>query len=174
LSEKKELVEKARRLGREYMRIYGGCAPATLLAVADTLNLEVSDELFKAMLGFSSLAGICGNIAGAIAALGLRYGVGREAFEKNPNISFLSFVKLLKPAEVLRDKFAEKYGGYLCDDVQMKVYGRCNVFPTTPEGLEAFSKMDPKELEVFFEKCSSVTANAAEWTVTAILEMDEK
>ena len=52
MSEKKELVEKARRLGREYLRKYGGCAPGTLMAVADTLDLRVGDELFKAMTGF--------------------------------------------------------------------------------------------------------------------------
>ena len=36
-----------------------------------------------------------------------------------------------------------------------------------------FMKKDPKELEAFYEKCSSVTENAAGWTVAAILEMDE-
>jgi hypothetical protein len=77
-------------------------------------------------------------------------------------------------AKVLREKFVEEYGGYLCDEVQTKVYGRCNVFPSSPEELEVFMKQDPKELGVFFEKCGNVTANAAGWTVTAILEMDEK
>jgi C_GCAxxG_C_C family probable redox protein len=174
LSEKKELVEKARRLGREYMRKYGGCAPGTLLAIADTLNLEVSDELFKAILAFSSFAGVCGNLCGGIAAMGLRYGVGRKDYETKPEIGFSSFAKIMDAAKVLREKFIEEYGGYLCNDVQMNVYGRCNIFPTSSEELEAFMKMDPKELEVFFEKCSSVTENAAGWTVAAILEMDEK
>ncbi len=173
MSEKKVLVEKARRLGREYMRKYGGCAPATLLAVADTLNLEVGDELYKAMGGFSSFAGACGNLCGGIAAIGLRYGVGKEAFEKNPEIGFSSFAKIMTLAIGLREKFVEEYGGYLCDDVQMKMYGRCNIFPSSSEELYAFMQQDPKELEVFFETCSNVTANAAEWTVTAILEMDE-
>ncbi|GAG22710.1 unnamed protein product [marine sediment metagenome] len=174
MSEKKELVEKARRLGKEYILKYGGCAPGTLLAVTDTLNLEVGDELFKAMTGFSSFAGACGNICGGIAAIGLRYGVGKEDFEKNPQIGFSSFAKIMEGAKVLREKFVEEYGGYLCDEVQTKVYGRCNVFPSSPEELEVFMKQDPKELGVFFEKCGNVTANAAGWTVTAILEMDEK
>ena len=146
MSEKKELVEKARRLGREYLLKYGGCAPGTLMAVAHTLNLEVSDEVFKAMMGFSSFAGVCGNVCGGIAAMGLRYGVGLEDFVKNPEIGFLSFAKLMTAAKVLREKFVEEYGGYLCDDVQTKVYGRCNVFPSSPEELEAFMKMDPRNL----------------------------
>jgi len=174
MSEKKELVEKARRLGTEYMLKYGGCAPAALLAVTDTLNMEVGDELYKAMIGFSSFAGACGNICGGIAAISLRYGVGREDFVKNPQIGFASFVKIMQGAKVLREKFIEEYGGYLCDEVQMKLYGRCKIFPDSPEELEGFMKMDPKELAVFFEKCGAVTANAAGWTVTAILEMDEK
>ena len=74
MTEKKELIEKARRLGREYLLKYGGCAPGTLMAVAHTLNLEVSDEVFKVMTGFSRLAGVCGNVCGGIAAMGLTYG----------------------------------------------------------------------------------------------------
>ena len=173
MSEKKELVEKARRLGREYLRKYGGCAPGTLMAVADTLNLEVSDEVFKAMMGFSSFAGVCGNVCGGIAAMGLRYGVGLEDFVKNPEIGSLSFAKLMTAAKVLREKFVEEYGSYLCDDIQIKLFGKC-VMPTSSEELEAFSKMDPEELKVFYEKCSSGTENAAGWTVAVILEMDGK
>jgi C_GCAxxG_C_C family probable redox protein len=173
MTEKKELIEKARRLGREYLLKYGGCAPGTLMAVAHTLNLEVSDEVFKAMTGFSRLAGVCGNVCGGIAAMGLTYGVGLEDFVKNPEIGSLSFTKLMTVTNVLREKFVEEYGGYLCDDVQMKLFGKC-VMPTSPEELEAFSKIDPKELEIFREKCGSVTENAAGWTVAAILEMDEK
>lgn len=173
MSEKKELVEKARRLGREYLRKYGGCAPGTLLAVAHTLNLEVSDEVFKAMTGFSSLAGACGNLCGGIAAMGLRYGVGLEDFMKNPEIGFLSFAKIRTTAKVLKEKFIGEYSSYLCDDIQTKLFGKC-VMPTSPEEFEAFSKMDPKELGDIYEKCSHVTENAAGWTVAAILEMDEK
>jgi C_GCAxxG_C_C family probable redox protein len=173
MTEKKELVEKARRLGREYLLKYGGCAPGTLMAVAHTLNLEVSDEVFKVMTGFSRLAGVCGNVCGGIAAMGLMYGVGLEDFVKNPEIGSLSFTKLMTVTNVLREKFVEEYGGYLCDDVQTKLFGKC-VIPTSPEELEVFRKVHPKELEAFREKCGSVTENAAGWTVATILEMDEK
>jgi C_GCAxxG_C_C family probable redox protein len=173
MSGKKELVEKARRLGREYIIKYGGCAPGTLLAVADTLNLEVSNEVFKAMTGFSSFAGVCGNVCGGIAAMGLRYGVGLEDFVKNPEIGFSSRAKIMTTAKVLREKFVEEYGGYLCSDIQTKLFGRC-VMPTTSKELEAFTMKDPGELKVFYEKCGFVTENAAGWTVAAILEMDEK
>ena len=105
--------------------------------------------------------------------MGLRYGVGLEDFVKNPEIGSLSFAKLMTAAKVLREKFVEEYGSYLCDDIQTKLFGKC-VMPTSPEELEAFSKMDPEELQVFYEKCSSGTENAAGWTVAVILEMDGK
>jgi hypothetical protein len=173
MSEKKELVEKARRLGREYLQKYGACAPGTLPAVADTLNLKVCDELFKAMMGFSSFAGACGNLCGGIAAMGLKYGVGIEDFVKNSEFGFASFAKIMTTTKVLREKLIEEYGSRLCDDIQTKLFGKC-VMSTSPEELEAFSKMNPEELMNFYEKCSSVTENAAGWTVAAILEMDEK
>jgi hypothetical protein len=173
MSEKKELVEKARRLGREYLRRYGGCAQGTLMAVADTLNLRVGDELFKAMTGFSSLAGVCGNVCGGIAAMGLRYGVCPEDLVKNPESGSLSFAKLMTATKALRGRFAEEYGGCLCDEVQTKLFGKC-AMPTSPQELVAFSKMDPEHLQTIYEKCSSVTENAAGWTVATILEMDEK
>lgn len=174
MSDKNELVEKARSLGKEYMLKHGGCAPATLMAVADTLKMEVCDELYKSIQGFSGQAEVCGNVAGGIAAIGLRYGISQEDMVKKPELSFLSFAKIVDASRVLREKFAEEYGGCLCDEIQTKLYGRCNIFPQTSEGLAAFMQRDPKELQVFFEKCGSVTENAAVWTVSAILEMDEK
>jgi hypothetical protein len=169
----KRKERKLRRLGKEYLRKYGGCAPGTLLAVADTLKMKVGDDAFKAIYAFSSLAGVCGNEAGGIAAIGLRYGVGLEDFKRNPEIGFASFAKMMATAKVLRDKFVEEYGSYMCDDIQTKLFGKC-VMPKAPEELEAFATMDSEKLEGFYEKCSAVTENAAGWTVAAILEMDEK
>ena len=173
MSEKKELVEKARRLGREYLLKYGGCAQGTLMAAANTLNLKVSDELFKAMTGFSRLTGLCGNICGGIAVMGLEYGLSIEDCMKDPETRSLAFMKLMTATKVLQEKFIEEYGGYLCDEIQTKLFGKC-VMPTSPEELKAFRKVDPEELNIYYEKCGSVTENAAGWTVATILEMDEK
>jgi hypothetical protein len=173
MSDRKELLGKARRLGREYLRKYGGCAPGTLMAVADTLDLRVGDELFKAMTGFSSLSGVCGNVCGGIAAMGLRYGVSLEDLAKNPESGPSAFAKLMAATKALRGKFSEEYGGYLCDEVQTKLFGKC-VMPASPEELEAFSKMDPDKLRGLYDTCSSVTENAAGWTVAIMLEMDEE
>jgi C_GCAxxG_C_C family probable redox protein len=163
LSGNKELIEKARRIGKENLAKYGGCAQATLLAVAETLNLEVCDSLFKGMIGLSSLSGGCGSICGGIAAIGLKYGVNKEEYERmGPEME-----KMMGIVKVLRDKFVEEYGGFLCSEVQTKLFGR-SIDPYNPTEMKAFMEMNP------MEKCSTVTENAAGWTVEAILKMGNK
>ena len=164
MSEMSELIEKARRLGSEYLPVYRDCAPTTLLAVADTLNMKVSDDLFKAMVGLSGPSGGCGGICGATAAIGLRYGEGREDFVKDSETRGRVHGKILKAVKLVRDRFVEKYGGYLCYDVQKKLFGRPFDF-TIPEEREAFRNEQT-------EKCRQVTENAAGWTVKAILETE--
>ncbi|MFX1577059.1 MAG: C-GCAxxG-C-C family (seleno)protein [Promethearchaeota archaeon] len=163
MSKNEQLIEKARRLGKEYMSKYGGCAQATLLAVADTLDLEVCDSLFKAMIGLSSLSGGCGSICGGIAAIGLKYGVNREKYKSmGPTTE-----KIWGVVKLLREKFNQEYGGFLCSEIQTKLYGR-SYDSLNPEDIQAFMETKP------VEKCSSVTENAAKWTVETILELDEK
>jgi hypothetical protein len=157
------LIEKARKLGLEYMPVYRGCAQTTLLAVADTLNMAVSDDLFKAMIGLSSLSGGCGGICGATAAISLRYGVPREDYE-NPETGREVYNKILNTVKIVRNKMSEKYGGYLCYDIQGSLFGR-SFDLMVPEEREAFSK------EPVYERCPQVTEDAAGWTVEAILDM---
>lgn len=165
LSEKSRLIEQARRLGREYMHEYRGCAQTTLLAVADTLNMDVPDDLFKAMIGLSSLSGGCGGICGATAAISLRYGVNREAYTQDPETPSRVYEKIRQTVKKVRDRFDEKYGGYLCYDVQKKLFGR-SFDITITEDREAFSN------EAVYEECPRVTEDAAGWTVEAILDVD--
>ena len=163
MSKNEQLIEKARRLGKEYMSKYGGCAQATLMAVADTLDLEVCDSLFKAMIGLSSLSGGCGSICGGIAAIGLKYGVNRENYKSmGPTTQ-----KIWGIVKLLREKFNLEYGGFLCSEIQTKLYGR-SYDPLNPKDIQAFMETKP------VEKCSSVTENAAGWAVEAILEMANK
>jgi hypothetical protein len=164
MSEKSELIEKARQLGSEYLPVYRDCAPTTLLAVADTLNMMVSDDLFKAMVGLSGPSGGCGGICGATVAIGLRYGVNKEDFVSDPEMRGRVLKKIRQAVKVVRDRFVVTYGGYLCYDVQKKLFGR-PFDVTIPEELEAF-------IEGPTEKCRQVTENAAGWTVEAILETE--
>ena len=165
MTEKNKLVEKARKLGLEYLPEYGGCAQTTLLAVADALGMDVPDDLFKSMLGLSGLTGGCGGICGATAAIGLRYGINREEFLKDSEMRDQVTEKIMQTVRIVRDQMSEKYGGYLCCDIQRKLYGRSYDF-IVPEEMEAFGK------EPVYERCPKVTEDAAGWTVEAILSME--
>ena len=165
MSDKGRLIEEAKKLGREYLHVYRGCAQTTLLAVADTLNMDVPDELFKAMIGLSGRTGGCGGICGATAVIGLRYGINREDFATDPEMRGLVTSKINDTMKIVRDKMTEKYGGYLCSDIQKTLYGRSYDF-VYPDEMKAFSK------EPIYEECPKVTEDAAGWTVEAILNME--
>ena len=168
MSEKSRLIMHARELGREYMKTYRLCAETTLLAVADTLNMPVSDDVFKSMIGLSSLSGGCGGFCGAIAAIGLRFGQGRKTFTNKDEASayFTKSHPILRQAvKRVRDQFVNEYGGYLCCDVLTHLFGHSyDLF--NPEDRKAFRQQNPQE------ECPKVTENAAGWTVKAILETE--
>ena len=148
MASKKELVEKARKLGYDYLHIYLECAPTTLLAVSDTLDMKVSDETFNASIGLSGYSGGCGGICGGTAAAGLYFGTTKEEYEAEPDSS-----KIRQAAEYIQDKFVETYGSFLCDDIRLKLFGR----------LEDVPKSE------YERECPLVTENAAGWAVEAIL-----
>ncbi len=157
----RSLIDKARKLGREYVSKYGGCAPTTLMAVADTICIDVSEDVFKSVIGFSSFTGGCGGMCGAASIIGLLHSQDKKEYLENRDIS-----KIIKGVKHVQDRFIETYGSYLCYDIQKKLFGRSyNV--TIPEEAEAFWKADPSK------KCPKVTENAAGWAVEAILELDK-
>lgn len=167
MSEASRLIARARQLGREYMGKYA-CAEATLLAVADTLKMPVSDDVFKAVIGLSSMSGGCGALCGAIAALGLRFGRTRAAYHENSGTGLGPwYTKLRQAVKRVRDQFVTEYEGYLCCDIQTTLFGR------------SYNTFDPVELEAFMqpqlrarELCQQLPENAAGWTVEAILMIE--
>jgi len=168
MSKASRLIARARQLGRESMGKYA-CAEGTLLAVADTLNMPVSDDVFKATTGLSSMSGGCGALCGAIAALGLRFGRTRAAYHENSDTTLIGkwYFTLRQAVKRVRDRFVAEYGGYLCCDIQDKLFGR-SYDSLDPAELKAFMQLQLRGLEV----CRQVTENAAGWTVEAILETE--
>ena len=122
----KDLVDKARKLGYDYLSIYDHCAPTTLQAISDTLDMKVSDETFNSTIGLSGWSGGCGGICGGIAAVGLYFGSGKEEFEANPDSS-----KIRKASEYIQSRFGETYGSFLCDDLRVKLFGRLEDVPSS-------------------------------------------
>jgi hypothetical protein len=147
------------------------CAEGTLLAVADTLNMPVSDDVFKATIGLSSMSGGCGGFCGAIVALGLRFGRTRADYHLNSDTTKIGkwYLTLRQAVIRVRDRFVTEYGGSLCCDIQDKLFGRSFSF-LDPGALEAF--MQPQKVRAALEVCRQVTENAAGWTVEAILETE--
>ena len=109
-----DLVDKARKLGYKYLFKYKECAPTTLLAVSDTLDMEVSEDTFKASLGLSGYSGGCGRMCGGSAAAELYFGKGKDEFSANPDSS-----KIRNAAYYIQNKFVETYGSFLCDDIRI-------------------------------------------------------
>lgn len=143
----KGFVDKARKLGHDYLSIYEHCAPTTLLAVLDALDMNHSDDVFKSSIGLSGWSGGCGGICGGIAAVGLYFGSGKKEFEVNPDSS-----KIRKASEYIQSRFVETYGSFLCDNIRVKLFGR----------------LDDVPLSEYEKECPFVCENAAGWAVEAI------
>ena len=158
-------------LGRRYPARYGGCAQATFAAVADALNLK-GEDVFKALIGLSGGVGnmgrgACGAMAGAAAAISLKFGVGRNALKRNPEAILNVKDRIYELVEEVGERFLEEFGSYLCRDIQLALFGK------------AFNLRDPKAYMEFKqiawpEACSrKVVAKAAGWAVDVILEAEK-
>jgi hypothetical protein len=129
--------------------------------------MPVSLEMFKMLSGLSSVSGGCGGICGAAAAIGLRFGQSRTTFEdpsNSPTEGSLSS-QIIQTMKRVRDQFTETYGGFLCAEIQIALFGQA-FDPTISEEYEAFGRED------VYGTCPNVTENAAGWTVEAILEAE--
>jgi C_GCAxxG_C_C family probable redox protein len=146
----KEHINKAKKLGHEYLLKYEHCSPATLLAVSETLGMEVSDEVFKASIGLSGWSGGCGGICGAISAFGLYFGLGKEEFGLEHDSSVIR-----ECSYFIQEKFKETYGSYLCLDIKDKLFGKT-------EGIQ---------YEEYLAECPYVVENASGWAIEAIQEL---
>jgi hypothetical protein len=133
--------------------------------------MPVSDDVFKATIGLSSMSGGCGGFCGAIAALGLRFGRTRTAYHENSDTPKIGkwYLTLRQAVIHVRSRFVAEYGGSLCCDIQDKLFGRSYNF-LDPGALEALK--DPQKMSAALEVCRRVTENAAGWTVEAILETE--
>ena len=157
--EKTELINKARELGTKRFKQYSGCAQTTLFAVADTLDMKISDDVFKAVAPLSSFTGGCGAMCGAAVAFGLRYGKDLESYLKEPD---LGRVKTLTYG--IQTKLEDKYSGFLCREIQNHLYGRSFDARRT-EDAEAFMA----RYDEIYNKCGDMIADVSGWVVEAIL-----
>lgn len=161
---KKELIEKAYKLGYEYEKKYRGCSQCAVAAIQDTLGIR-DDAVFKAATGLaggSGLSGLgsCGAFAGGVMVLSQLLGRERSNFEDPEQVRFKSF----EMANKLVNGFRDEFGNIACRDVQITKFGR----PYYLRDSEEFQKFH--DAGGHDEKCPDVVGKAAQMAVKIILD----
>jgi hypothetical protein len=162
---KEQLAQRAYALGFSYEQTYRGCAQCTLAALQDALGLP-DDQVFRAASALSSgggltCAGSCGGFAGGLLFIGSLLGRRREFFDNDQEFKYLSFDLGRK----LHDRFIAEYGTVTCNCIHLNLFGR------------TYDMQDPVDKQQFnddgahTDKCTSVVANAARWTVEIIYDV---
>lgn len=151
--EKKALIRQAYEAGYAYENAYSNCGQCTLAALSDVFpDLGIDDKIFKSAFalggGFGqSTKGTCGALSGAGMAISLILGRERSNME---NVTQNCF----DAAYQVYEKFAEKFQGPRCCDVQKTLFGEC--FEFRKEGqLEGYLNAGGHS------KCGTVVGTAA-------------
>jgi len=161
---KRELLEKAYKLGFEYEKTYKGCSQCAIAAIQDTLGIRDS-SVFKAGTGLAGGGGltgigVCGGYVGGVMVLSQLCGRERLNFEDVERIRFKSF----DLAKNLIDEFIRVFGTIICRDIQTIKFGR-PYFIKDPEDFNKFEEAGAHD-----DKCTDVVGKAAQMAVTLILD----
>ena len=120
----KEMIDKAYRLGREYMEKYGNCAQSSLAAIQDSVPFVPKDELI--FLASTALSGgatrtrnaSCGAFTGCGLAIGSVCGRSRANFAGKAPLAGQILLQV-------HDNFVSTYGNVICSDIRTKVEAKC-------------------------------------------------
>jgi len=161
---KKELLEKAYKLGFEYEKTYRGCSQCAIAAIHDTLNIR-DDSVFKAGTGLAAGGGltgigVCGGYAGGVMVLSQLLGRERSNFADPERVRFKSFALARK----LLEEYVRELGSIICRDIQTIRFGR-PYYIADPEDFEKFEEAGGHE-----DKCTDVVGKAAQVAVKLILD----
>ncbi len=165
---KDKRIEKAYELGFSYEKQFKGCAQCTIAAIQDTLDIK-NDEIFRAasslaMGGGLTCAGACGGVSGGAMMISHLYGRRKEFFEGDDEMKITSH----RLTRELHQRFIDTYGTVICGEIHQKIFGR-NYDIRIPE-----EKLQFNEDGAHRDKCTSVVAKAAAWTVELILEEQQR
>ena len=169
---KEKLLQEAEERAYKYEQEYRFCSQCALLAIQEVFDLP-SDGALKASTGFAGgigrMGSVCGAFLGGVMAFGLLYGRDRQTMkdpdtEMNAQRRQEAEEKLGNLTKKLRAKFEGEFGSILCDDIEMKIFGR------------SFDKWNPKDrkekdsLGGHDDKCPMVVGKATRWAAELILE----
>ena len=161
---KKELLEKAYKLGFEYEKLYRGCSQCAIAAIQDTLDIR-DDNVFKAGTGLAAGGGltgigVCGGYAGGIMVLSQLLGRERSNFEDLERVRFKSF----ELARKFLWQYTQELGSIICRDIQLIRFGR----PYYIADMDDFEKFE--EAGGHVDKCTDVVGKASQLAVKLILD----
>ena len=116
----REIVERAAQLGREYEQKYFGCSQSVAAAVMEAFQIGSADIL-RATTAFAGgmvrRGEVCGSLSGGIIVIG--YLTGRDDLECHDQ-----YQRGMRYADLLVEKFTEKYGTINCKEIQKQKFGR--------------------------------------------------
>lgn len=161
---KKDLLEKAYKLGFEYEKVYRGCSQCAIAAIQDTLGIR-DDSVFKAGTGLAGGGGltgigVCGGYVGGVMVLSQLLGRERSNFADPERVRFKSFALARK----LLEEYVRELGSIICRDIQTIRFGR-PYYIADPEDFEKFEEAGGHK-----DKCTDVVGKAAQIAVKLILD----
>ena len=161
---RKELLEKAYKLGFEYEKVYRGCSQCAIAAIQDTLDIR-DDSVFEAGTGLAGGGGltgigVCGGYAGGIMVISQLLGRERSNFEDPERVRFRSF----ELARKFLQEYTRELGSIICRDIQLIKFGR----PYYIADMDDFEKFE--EAGGHEDKCTDVVGKASQLAVKLILD----
>jgi C_GCAxxG_C_C family probable redox protein len=158
LEEKSELLDRVQQRAEEYCYLTRSCAKGSALALMEAFGVG-SMEIVRAMAPFPGLAmsgGICGPVAGGLAAIGLFFSDADPANHENiaPYIAGREFVQ----------RFEKAFGSLQCPDIQEKILGKAYDPFAGLQELEAFNQSGARE------KCPAAPGLGARLAAEILLE----
>jgi len=161
---KKAIAQKAYELGFTYEQNYRGCAQCTLAALQDAFHLP-DENLFRAASALASgggltCAGSCGGFTGGLMFMSSLLGRRRDYFDNDNDFKYTSF----ELGRELHDRFVTKYGTVICSEIHSKLFGR------TYDLYNSTDKQQFNDDGAHTDKCTSVVAQAAQWTAEIVYD----
>jgi Putative redox-active protein (C_GCAxxG_C_C) len=166
--EREAMIQKAFDLGFQNERDYRGCAQCAIAGMYDAMGIK-NDSVYKAGSGLAGgggecTTGNCGGFTGPSMTMAAFFGRTREEEGSTEGRAdkYVSF----RMTRALHDKFVEKYGGVLCNQVQTKLYGRVYDL-RIEEDKQGFRDAGAHHDD---DKCCMAVGDGAKWGMEILLD----
>ena len=162
LQNRAKILDRVQNRGEEYCYLNRNCAKGSALALFEEFGLG-NMEIIKALAPFPGLAmtgGICGPVAGGLAAIGLFF----SDEDSNDHINPLPYIA----GQAFISQFENAMGSLLCPKIQEQVLGKYYDPFASLEEMNAFYEAGSRE------KCTVAPGIGARKAAKIIIESLEK